>query len=73
MWARVCVCTCMCVLPQEGKPTEGKIQEAENAFKGLASREEKSKQVEIRNYNTITQNVIQQTFIEHLQCLNEGR
>lgn len=33
----------------------------------------KSKQVEIRNYNTITQNVIQQPFIEHLQCLNEGR
>ena len=33
----------------------------------------KSKQVEIRNYNTITQNVIWQTFIEHLQCLNEGR
>ena len=69
----MCVCPRMCVLPQEGKPIEGKIQEAESALKGLASREEKSKQVEIRNYNTITQNVIWQTFIEHLQCLNEGR
>ena len=35
----VCVCTHMCVLPQEGKPTEEKIQEAKNALKGLASRE----------------------------------
>lgn len=45
MWARVCVCVCtrMCVLPQEGKPIEEKIQEAENAFKGLASRENKIK------------------------------
>ena len=42
-----CVCVCararMCVLPQEGKPIEGEIQEAENAFKGLASRENKIK------------------------------
>lgn len=37
MWVRVC--TGMCVLPQEGKPVEGETQEAEDTFKGLASRE----------------------------------
>lgn len=50
----------------EGKPIEGEIQEAENVFKCLASREKKLKKVEIRDYNTIIQNAIQQIFIGYL-------
>lgn len=70
MWARVCVCTRVCVLPRRQahwrKDSGGK--ECLQRF-GL-QRKKKSKQAEIRNYNTITQNVIQQTFIEQSTMLN---
>lgn len=73
--AHTCTCSCtyICMLPQEGKPIEVEIQEAENVFKCLASGGKKLKQVEIRYYNTIIQNAIQPTFIRYLQCFSEDK
>ena len=72
----VCVCVrvhaCVCC-HKKASPLKERFRRQRMPSKVWPPEKTKSKQVEIRNYNTITQNVIWQTFIEHLQCLNEGR